>query len=767
MAGRDIPWGGYMLAVGGPLLVSVLLPHDSATLLVPALCYLLTVVAAAAVGRLGPGLLAAGVSTVGLLVLFVSPHGRFEGEVAAEMFAVGVFAVTALVVSGVLDRLEAAREASERAVERLARLQSITAALSQAADVEHVTRVVVDQACRELGGERGTLSVLDGSGTQLVLAGTYGLEADVVAKWLSYPLDAQLPASDAVRTGKLVLLETVAQRNERYPAIATTPPHKDHALACVPLIFEGAAFGVISLSFAEPRTFPEEDCHFLDAVGAQCAQALERARLYEAERERAQQQAFLAEASSLLASSLDYADTLARITRLAVPALADHAAVHLWDGEYLRLVALANDDPHGEAVMRTLSARSGDVAVDPTMLGVATDGEAVLSPDVPQDIWAEVAEDDEHRRQLEELGTSSAMIVPLATRGRPLGTLVLGMGRSPRRFDEHDLALVKDLAGRAAVAIENALSLRARAEQARVLQQSLLPPGVPTIPGFDTAVYYRSAGDGTIVGGDFFDLFPMSDGRWGVVLGDVSGKGVEAASLTALARYTVRAVAMNDDRPSEVLRQCNRAVYEADTAEAFCTIAFAVVEPDGTTRLASGGHPLPLLRRADGTIEHVGVPGTAIGLFADPDLTDVEIELEPGSTLVLFTDGLIEARTPAGDFAPQLLEQTMRTSSGTTAAETVAAITSAVGALEEGRARDDMAIVVLAVPGDVAELRRVRIEGLPALAVVESDEYVDELVRELRLVRLGGRQGVLRSDYPHRLLAIIETLVNRYAGRAA
>ncbi|MDQ1437904.1 MAG: hypothetical protein QOK43_1533 [Acidimicrobiaceae bacterium] len=775
---RDIPVAGYTLAVVGPALVSVLLPHDTSTLLVPALCYLLTVVGAAAVGRIGPGLLAAGLSTAGLLYLYVPPRSSLSSDTPGEAFAVGVFAVTALVVSGVLDRLEAARATSERTAERLARLQAVTASLSKAVDVPHVTKVVVEQACRELGGERGTLSLLDRTGTQLELVGMYGLEPDVFSKWRSYPVDANLPASDAVRSGELVLLENMAARNSQYPAIASTPPFQDHSLACVPLIFEGKPRGVISLSFGSPRRFPPEDRSFLEALGAQCTQALERARLYDAERDTARRQAFLADASKLLATSLDYEDTLARIVRLSVPALADTAAVHLWDAGDLRLVALAHEDPDGERIMRALSARDGDRATDPTMLEVADKGESVLSPEIPQDIWPDLAEDDEHQRLLEQLGTTSAMLVALSARGRPLGLLSLGMAQSGRHFDEDDLHLVEDLAGRAAVAIENAVSHRARAEQARVLQQSLLPPGVPVIPGLDVAVHYRAAGDGSIVGGDFFDLFPMSVGehgaRWGVVLGDVSGKGVKAASLTALARYTVRAVAMNEDRPAEVLRQCNRAVFEADTDEAFCTIVFAVVEPAGggtgdggvgaiRVRLASGGHPLPLLRGTDGGIEQVGVPGTAVGLFADPDLTDAETVLAPGCTLVLFTDGLIEARTPAGDFAPQLLEQTMRTSSGTSAAETVAAITAAVGALEEGRARDDMAIVVLAVPTESADVHHVRIEGLPALAVVQGDEYVDELVRELELVRLGGRQGVLRSDYPHRLLAIIEDVVTRYA----
>jgi GAF domain-containing protein/anti-sigma regulatory factor (Ser/Thr protein kinase) len=762
---RDLPWEGYALAAFGPTLVTLIIPADGSSLLVPALCYLLTVVAAAAVGRIGPGLLAAALSTAGLLFRFVPPINRLSVDTTGELFAVGVFAVTALVVSGVLDRLEAARESSERAVERLTRLQAVTAALSQAVDVEHVTAVVVEQACRELDGQRGTLSVLNEGTRELTLVGAYGLEPDVQAKWHSYPLDGNLPASDAARSRQLVLLQSLHERNQRYPAIAATPPFHDHALACVPLLFEDRVFGVISLSFGGPRPFPEEDCRFLEALGAQCAQALERARLYEAEREAARRQAFLSEASRLLNSSLDYEATLARITRLAVPALADSASVHLFQGEELRLVALAAADPEREHTMRRLSSREDDRANDPTMRQVALSGESILTPEIPHETWAAIAEDDDHRALLEALGTRSALLVSLGGQERRLGLLTLGMNGSSRVFTDDDRSLVEDLAARAGVAIENALSHRARAEQARVLQQSLLPPGLPSIPGLDVAVHYRAAGDGSIVGGDFFDLFRMGE-RWGVVLGDVSGKGVEAASLTALTRYTVRAVAMTEDRPSAVLSMCNRAVLEADAGEAFCTMVFAVIEQEGDgarVRVAVGGHPLPLCRRATGEIEHVGTTGTAVGLFPDAEFADGEVVLGPQDTLVLFTDGLIEARTPAGDFAPQLLEQTLRASHGAGAAETVAAITTAVGALEEGWARDDMAVVVLTVPEPAPAMRSIRLPGVPALAVVRGDEFVDELVRELELVRLGGRQGVLRTDYPQRLLAVIEDVVSRFA----
>ncbi len=229
------------------------------------------------------------------------------------------------------------------------------------------------------------------------------------------------------------------------------------------------------------------------------------------------------------------------------------------------------------------------------------------------------------------------------------------------------------------------------------------------------AVRYRPVGGG-IVGGDFYDIFPVGPGpagtpRWGLLVGDVAGKGVEAAAMTALVRYTGRAAARDDASPAAVLAKCNDAVLASETGEdtegeRFVTMISAVVEPGrspggpaGGVRFACGGHPLPVLRAADGSVADVGVPGTAMGLLPEPSLTEVEVALQPGDTLALFTDGLLEARSPAGDFAPQLLDQALRASAGSDAEATARAALAAVDAFERGRPRDDLVLVVLGIAG--------------------------------------------------------------------
>jgi sigma-B regulation protein RsbU (phosphoserine phosphatase) len=180
------------------------------------------------------------------------------------------------------------------------------------------------------------------------------------------------------------------------------------------------------------------------------------------------------------------------------------------------------------------------------------------------------------------------------------------------------------------------------------LQRSLLPSVLQTPPGLRTAAHYRMASTDE-VGGDFYDLFPLNDGRWGFFLGDVSGKGVDAAAVTALARYTLRAAAVYDPDPAAVLHNLNEVLYQEYRRDArYCTVVFGILTlaPDGFRAvIASGGHPEPLLLRADGTAEHHQTKGRLVGVFPDSTYTNTVLTAKPGDTLLLYTDGIVEART--------------------------------------------------------------------------------------------------------------------------
>jgi serine phosphatase RsbU (regulator of sigma subunit) len=300
---------------------------------------------------------------------------------------------------------------------------------------------------------------------------------------------------------------------------------------------------------------------------------------------------------------------------------------------------------------------------------------------------------------MRSVGIESAMLVPMRLRDRVVGVISFVSSESGRRFDEHDLLLAEDLALRAAAAVENARLYETARSIAGTLQSSLLPPVLPEIPAIELAAAYRPAGAGLEVGGDFYDVFSTAEDQWYAVVGDVCGKGAEAAAVTALARYTIRAAAVRRRSPSAILRWLSDAMLQqvADDDGRFCTIACAHIDVSRSparVTIACGGHPLPLVIRADGTTEQVGAPGTLLGLVASPDLQDRTAELRGGDTLVLYTDGLTEAGAPARVWAPEELEATASAVAGASAAATVAhLLAAAVDPVPQ--ARDDVAVLAL------------------------------------------------------------------------
>jgi PAS domain S-box-containing protein len=299
-------------------------------------------------------------------------------------------------------------------------------------------------------------------------------------------------------------------------------------------------------------------------------------------------------------------------------------------------------------------------------------------------------------------GVFQAMaVVPLAFGGRMIGALVL-CDTEPRSFLAGDRAFLTALADQAAQALEHARLFEERAYVARTLQEGLLPERIASIPGLEVAIRYHSIADGGAVGGDFYDCFDIPGDRWLVAVGDVAGKGTAAAVLTGLARHTLRAIALRDERPDDMLRFLNEALRRQSAESAFCTIGCATLEraADGAfeARLASGGHPYPLLARAGGPVEEVIVRGTLLGVEADPVLEQVPLELRPGDTLVLYTDGVTDAGNRSGErFGEARLRAALGDAAGGPAEAVATALDEAVAEFEPDRRRDDRAIVVLRI----------------------------------------------------------------------
>jgi serine phosphatase RsbU (regulator of sigma subunit) len=360
-------------------------------------------------------------------------------------------------------------------------------------------------------------------------------------------------------------------------------------------------------------------------------------------------ESFMSEASRVLASSLDYGETLRRVARLAVPVVASWCAVDVLDehGEIER-VAVHHPDPEMVALAERLNRDYSLSPEEPNGApAVIRTGEARVYTDIAADALAEYARDNEHLQLLATIGATAVIIVPMIGADRVTGAITLVSSGHDRRLSVEDLPLAERLARRAGTAVENARLYTERSRIAHTLQQALLPDSLPEIPGAQVRARYRAAGELNDVGGDFYDLFQADDGAWMLVIGDVCGKGPRAAGVTALARHTLRAAALSGQSPTQMLQMLHRAL-QAQPAEAdLCTVCLVRLQRTGRSaslHIALAGHPPPLIVDRDGESRQVGRPGTLLGVLDPISVHEISSELHSGQTLLLYTDGVPEAR---------------------------------------------------------------------------------------------------------------------------
>lgn len=421
--------------------------------------------------------------------------------------------------------------------------------------------------------------------------------------------------------------------------------------------------------------------------------------------------AFLAQAWIALDGSFDFQETLERLAALVVPELAQLAVVDLADEEGLiRIAVAAAEDP---ALARALEAmrRAHPLRMNSAhpVAQVLRARQPLLLPEMTHEFLREIAEGSEHLELMHRLRYHSAIVVPLMARRSAIGTLsLLRMDGAPA-YDRDDLVLTGELARRAALTVDNARLLGSTRHLARTLQESLLPRALPEVPGVRLTARYRAARHGQDVGGDFYDAFAIDEHRWGVAIGDVCGKGPEAAALTSLARYTIRALAHAD--PARVLRRLNAAVVrDRDSIQdRFLTALFAVIggpvthmpmrpedataEPELEVELAVAGHPAPLVRRRDGTVEIVDASGPLIGVMAEVEYRAARIAISPGDCLLLYTDGLTDARAPSHVLSDSELAMLLARSGGISGEQLAAFMEDSVTGGEDPR--DDIAMLLI------------------------------------------------------------------------
>ena len=479
--------------------------------------------------------------------------------------------------------------------------------------------------------------------------------------------------------------QTTLARHGRTPRAGAAPVR-------VRLALGGSASGELELD-AAPNDYVRP---LANLVAERLTLALENERLRRADRRRQTWLTFLAEASELLAQSLDVELTLALIPRLLVPRLGQWSAVHTtdsWGRLTFKTAAHVDEDqlPQLEATLRETGTDPASARLPHTLRAA---GKVALPAPV------------------------EGFAVPLIARGQLLGTLSVGRP-AHRRHEPDEISVMQDVARRAALAVDNARIHAERRHVAQTLQRSLLPPALPSVSGVGFGAAYVPTGDDAEVGGDFYDVVPLRDDKWLVVMGDVSGKGVEAATVTGLVREVIRALVRGGRPLPEIIGRLNETLVERGRGR-YCTLALASVErvngdsgaddggaDDGgaNARAGSGkllsatlylaGHERPVLVRSDGRIRTVGTGGTALGLLDDISCPDTTVRLHPGDSLIFYTDGVTERRRGRELFGGQRLRDAAAPLAGYSAGVMAARLRTATIGFSSEPPRDDIALLVV------------------------------------------------------------------------
>jgi PAS domain S-box-containing protein len=539
-----------------------------------------------------------------------------------------------------------ARDITERIKreERAARLQEITAALARQADAGPAIGVLVRDGAEALEADAATLGMLAEDGREIVLADDVGHSSEGLAGWQRFPLDAELPMCEAIRDLKPIWSSTAEDVRQRFPILADAK-FRFAALAVLPLVVEGRALGAVSFSFREPRVFGAEDRAFATSIVQQVANAIERGRIYDAQRSVRQRLSFLARASEMLSESLEPRETLTRLANLTVRHICDWCSVDL-DDTYTEIdpIIAHIDRSKVEQAEEFRRRYPPDPDAPSGVPQVIRSGEPEIYPEVTEQMLADAATDEEHLEMMRQLDIRSAMIVPLEARGRVLGAITF-VACGERTFGPDDLELAEDLARRAALAVDTSMLYQREHETALTLQRALLPASPPSVEGVEIATRYLPAEAGLEVGGDWYDVIETTPGRVDVVIGDVAGRGVHAAAVMGRLALSLRAYLL-DGRPIEAaVAGLDQLMRGLDAAQMSTLLALSLDLGGGAARYVRAGHPPGLLRRPDRTIvELEGEVSPPVGILDGASFRVNEAELAPGAMLLLYTDGLIERR---------------------------------------------------------------------------------------------------------------------------
>ena len=635
-----------------------------------------------------------------------------------------------------------AAEAAARA--RTERLQRLTAALAATLDEEDVARLIVSEGMAALGAVAGVLMLKEGGGVR-VLAAT-GYPPEVLTTGQRLPLDAPFPLVEVLRTGEPLWFES----EEQWPA--TFPPRRGGLSSVgvgLPLSANGALAGAVAFRFSEDeRHFSAEEREHGLALAAQCSSALERARLHDAGQrarqaaERAEDRArLLADVSLALDAPVGLTQRFDALVRAVVPRFADFCTVRVTEEHgNAPLVAYAHADPAKHELVGATYGGDQSLRLRGGPAEVIRSGRAILISEVTDARWDELPRDEEFLAGLRELAPVSYIGVPLTARGRAIGALSLLCGESGRRFTEEHRDLAMEIGRRAGLALDNAILYEGQRQVAEALQEALLPLELPAVEGGTLARRYVASAEPGRVGGDFYDAIPLPGDRVLLCVGDVVGRGPQAAAVMGQLRSALGIFAAQEPEPGPILDRL--AAFAGSVPDAMgTTAALCLVDlASGELRYACAGHPPPLVVPA-----RVGADSwflwegrsPPLGLATTGPRPQAARALEPGDTLLLYTDGLVERPREAIDDS---LERLRRVASAAPAPSADALCDALLGAMAAERSGDDTALLALrldpaqgtplevAVPAEARELATLRRRHSGWLRDSGVDSTADEVI---------------------------------------
>ncbi len=535
-----------------------------------------------------------------------------------------------------LEQLERRRAEAEvaRQADATRRLQEVTAALSLATTPLDVSNTCLEHALASIGAEAGFVMLRGPDDTTMEVVTATGYDDAELEAWRASTMDDDVPFARALGNGEPIW----ALSREEMSAFTALSEARSAGWITLPLMTRSGARGALHVSLRNPRVMSEAEREWLQTMVSQCGQALERSGSFAEEQRTRMRAERLQGMTALLSNALTPAD----VARVVVDEVSDAV-------EATSVVLATVED--GEITGTLLAERKAEEADLSALLEKVLDGDtpSTLAIRSRRSILIHSGERNVHdftrmRERMSELGLQALLYVPLVAARRTNAVLVIAWEQE-RRLAPDERALVEALAGQAAQALDRASHFESEQAIAETLQRSVLPVSLPRVEGVELAARYLPGSAQLDVGGDWFDALQLPNGRLGLVVGDVVGKGVQAAASMAQLRNAIRAFSVEPLKPSSVLSRLNRLAEDAlDTS--FATLAYMVLDPQASVcRLSCAGHPPPIVAYPDGRVEFLEeAKGLPLGTGIRARYRQETVELPVGTVLVLYTDGLVERR---------------------------------------------------------------------------------------------------------------------------